>query len=488
MHSLRIWIVAVVSAVSFCACSDIPWLSSLTDTFSQGAGSLPKSGGVDISQAAGAGGDLVKAATLSDEEVKSIALQCVSGLDAESREAPADSGYAKRLSALTRGLSSSDGVSFNFKAYLNPEVNAISFADGSIRVYSGIMDFMNDDELRSVIGHEMGHVKLGHRKKATQVSYASAAAAKGAMSVAGGTKGELPAALLAGLLKDLVNAQFSQSQEKEADDYGLNYLVRGGYNPWGAVSAFEKLATLGGEPSMFSTHPDSKVRAARIAEEIKENKIPPPPASSSADPASPQVVHGTLTRPKSAETQPVLPPSPAAPAAAKDAPPPQAGSVSPLALRPQPATSRGALIAALNPELRRGWYVQHATAADPAEAQLKGGDLKFRGVNVQIVPLKTALERGYVVLAGPFASQPIAARILDELKAEGIATADAQVLELPEGEIALPSAPEPSLKPAAAPSKAAKSAAKPAKKTASKSAKKPAKKAPPKKTAKPARR
>jgi len=41
-------------------------------------------------------------------------------------------------------------------------------SNGCIRVYSGLMDMMTDSELRGVIGHEMGHVALGHSKKAMQ--------------------------------------------------------------------------------------------------------------------------------------------------------------------------------------------------------------------------------------------------------------------------------------------------------------------------------
>ena len=40
-----------------------------------------------------------------------------------------------------------------------------------VRVYSGLMDKMNDDELRFVIGHEIGHVALDISKKAMQVAY-----------------------------------------------------------------------------------------------------------------------------------------------------------------------------------------------------------------------------------------------------------------------------------------------------------------------------
>ncbi len=43
-------------------------------------------------------------------------------------------------------------------------------ANGCIRVYSGLMDMMTDNEVEAVIGHEMGHVALGHVKKGMQVA------------------------------------------------------------------------------------------------------------------------------------------------------------------------------------------------------------------------------------------------------------------------------------------------------------------------------
>ena len=50
------------------------------------------------------------------------------------------------------------------------DVNAFAMANGCIRVYSGLMDMMTDNEVEAVIGHEMGHVALGHVKKGMQVA------------------------------------------------------------------------------------------------------------------------------------------------------------------------------------------------------------------------------------------------------------------------------------------------------------------------------
>jgi hypothetical protein len=98
-------------------------------------------------------------------------------LDKQAKIAPADSPYGKRLAALA--VTEDAGLKLNYKCYMTKEVNAFAMADGTIRLYSGLMDMMTDDELRYVIGHEMGHIKNGHTKKRMQTALAASAAQKG---------------------------------------------------------------------------------------------------------------------------------------------------------------------------------------------------------------------------------------------------------------------------------------------------------------------
>jgi putative metalloprotease len=74
------------------------------------------------------------------------------------------------LQGIVAKLGKRDGRTFNFKVYLTREINAFAIADGSIRVFSGLMDLMNDRELLFVIGHEMGHVLQDHSRKKKKCS------------------------------------------------------------------------------------------------------------------------------------------------------------------------------------------------------------------------------------------------------------------------------------------------------------------------------
>ena len=113
----------------------------------------------------------MQAATLSDAEVKAMADEACVQMDAEAPIAPAGSEYSQRLEKIAANLGHQvNGTPVTYKVYLTDEVNAWAMANGCVRVYSGLMDLMNDNEVEGVLGHEMGHVALGHTKKAMQAA------------------------------------------------------------------------------------------------------------------------------------------------------------------------------------------------------------------------------------------------------------------------------------------------------------------------------
>ena len=191
-----------------------------------------------------------QALSLSDSDVRTISDKSCAQLDSENKVAPASSQYTQRLNKISKQLGDNiNGVPVNYKVYITKDVNAWAMANGCVRVYSGLMDLMNDDEVRGVVGHEMGHVALGHTKKAMQVAYATSAA-RSVASSAGGVVGNLSASQLGDLSEKFVNAQFSQSQESAADDYSFDMQKKKGYNPAGLVTAFQKLASIDGGKSI----------------------------------------------------------------------------------------------------------------------------------------------------------------------------------------------------------------------------------------------
>lgn len=99
-----------------------------------------------------------KAITLTDEQMTEYVKEYIEWMDEHNQVCPDDNPYTQRLKKLTEGLGDADGIPLNFKVYYVTDVNAFACADGSVRVFSSLMDIMTDEELLGVIGHEIGHV------------------------------------------------------------------------------------------------------------------------------------------------------------------------------------------------------------------------------------------------------------------------------------------------------------------------------------------
>lgn len=118
------------------------------------------------------GAEAFQAYSLSDAQVKALSDQACKDMDSKATIAPAGSEYATRLGKIAAALGDNiNGQPVNYKVYMAKDVNAFAMANGCIRVYSGLMDMMTDNEVEAVIGHEMGHVALGHVKKGCRLRW-----------------------------------------------------------------------------------------------------------------------------------------------------------------------------------------------------------------------------------------------------------------------------------------------------------------------------
>ena len=225
--------------------------------------------GVNTSGLINAGGAAVKAFTLSDGDIATMSDESCNAMDRKSQVAPANSNYTLRLNQLVRSMPESiNGRTADYKVYVTKEVNAWAMANGCIRVYSGLMDLMNDDELRGVIGHEIGHVALGHSKSRMQTAYGTLAV-RSAAGAAGGVVGSLSQSMAGDLAQKFVNAQFSQAQESAADDYAFDLLTERGLERKGLVTGLEKLAARDtGGVALLNSHPPSAERAAAMQKRL----------------------------------------------------------------------------------------------------------------------------------------------------------------------------------------------------------------------------
>lgn len=221
---------------------------------------------------ASAAGKAMTAASISDEMVVELCSQAIVQMDAQST---IENGpYAARLARIMKGVDQIDGLPLNYKVYVTKDINAFACGDGSIRVYSGLMDVMDDEELTAILGHELGHVHYKDTKKSIKSAYLASAARDVVASA--GSYGALAAYLLGDVGEALVSAQYSQKHEYRADEHGCDFAVTRGMSPYSMYNALNKLNQLAGDNEtsvlahMFADHPKTEKRMEKMEKRAKK--------------------------------------------------------------------------------------------------------------------------------------------------------------------------------------------------------------------------
>lgn len=133
---------------------------------------------------------------------------------------------------------------YQFNVVNSSEINAYALPGGKISITRGLVSKMqNEAQLASVLAHEIGHVAALHpstgytRQVIAQVLTTAGLAALQAANIHG-------ADLIAQggmLVTNLTLMKYSRDQEREADELGMDYMVKAGYNPEGFVQAMTLL-------------------------------------------------------------------------------------------------------------------------------------------------------------------------------------------------------------------------------------------------------
>lgn len=214
----------------------------------------------------GAAQKAVAGFTFSNEEAAALSKEAVVKMDKENPIASATDAYSVRLNKLFAKHKTENGLSLNYKVYKVKEVNAFATADGSVRVFSGLMDIMDDQELLAVIGHEIGHVANNDSRDAIKAAYRKEALLDAAASQSGKIA-SVTESQMGKIASGMIDAKHSRKQETDADLFAYDFMKKNGYNVNAVESAFTILANLNSQQNgafeqMLSSHPDPKDRAA----------------------------------------------------------------------------------------------------------------------------------------------------------------------------------------------------------------------------------
>jgi predicted Zn-dependent protease len=186
---------------------------------------------------------------------------------------PGLQAYLTDLGNQLAATSERPNLPWSFKVVDDPIVNAFALPGGFIYITRGIMAHFNSEaQLASVVGHEIGHVTGRHSvEQLSRAQLAQVGLVAGALVVPEQFQAALGAASV-GL--QLMFLRFGRDDERQADDLGLRYLDRAGYDPREMPQVFAMLgrasAAAGGGrvPEWLSTHPNPEDREQRILQAI----------------------------------------------------------------------------------------------------------------------------------------------------------------------------------------------------------------------------
>ncbi len=178
----------------------------------------------------------------------------------------------KRVASRLERATGKAGENFNWQVSLiqDRQVNAFCLPGGKIVVYTGILPVaQTEPALATVLGHEMAHATSRHgAQRVLQQNLAQTAMTGIAVSLSDmdydkqrAVMGALGAGAQFGILMP-----FGRKHESEADEIGLMYMARAGYDPQESLKFWQRMEDAGGAspPEFLSTHPSHGTRIAKL--------------------------------------------------------------------------------------------------------------------------------------------------------------------------------------------------------------------------------
>jgi predicted Zn-dependent protease len=182
-------------------------------------------------------------------------------------EDPRVTAYLNGICQHLGKISHRPNLTYHFKILDASVVNAFAVPGGYVYFTRGILATLNSEaELAGVMGHEIGHITARHSAQ----QYSRAQLAQIGLGV-----GSLliDSSVLSGLAQlgvGMLFLRFSRDNERQADDLGVEYSSKAGYDANQMANFFETLERMNpgsdrsGLPGWFSTHPSPVDRVQAI--------------------------------------------------------------------------------------------------------------------------------------------------------------------------------------------------------------------------------
>lgn len=178
----------------------------------------------------------------------------------------------KRVATRLAGATGQAGRDFDWQVSLirDGKVNAFCLPGGKVVVYTGIIPVaQNEAALATVLGHEMAHATSRHGSQRVFEQNLAQTAMSGVAGSLSDMDYEKQRAVMGALGAGAqfgVLMPFSRKHESEADQVGLIYMARAGYDPQESIRFWKRMEQASGSQPMefLSTHPSHGTRIQQL--------------------------------------------------------------------------------------------------------------------------------------------------------------------------------------------------------------------------------
>jgi predicted Zn-dependent protease len=177
--------------------------------------------------------------------------------------------------AIVARLEGGDPRGWEIVVFRDDTPNAFALPGGKIGVNSGLFSVAsNQDQLATVLGHEVAHVVAQHANERVSTAFAAESGLQLFQAISGPSGGEQSQLMaLLGLGAQVgILLPYGREQEREADLIGLDLMADAGFDPRESIALWQNMAKAGGgqPPEFLSTHPSHGTRIQALAQRMPE--------------------------------------------------------------------------------------------------------------------------------------------------------------------------------------------------------------------------
>jgi putative metalloprotease len=211
--------------------------------------------------------DITRATLISDKEMYEEDVKDITKWDINQTVAKDIDQYYLDLQKIMKRIPLPEDldVKLDVKVYLNPFLYIFSKSNGSVRVNSGIIELLEDNEILFLMAHEIAHIANKDHKGSYRKAH-SMYALENAINTSGDSVGGMANGLLESVTSSMRKSEFQKNEEFKADEYAMGVLKKLGIKKQVAIDTLEELQYL--NAPLLKMHPTAHERIKNIKDNL----------------------------------------------------------------------------------------------------------------------------------------------------------------------------------------------------------------------------